>query len=309
MSIAVEPSSIPVEPEQLDFWARIGDETVTEPPQDLYIPPEALRVFLEAFEGPLDLLLYLIRRQNLDILSVNVAEITRQYMEYVDLMRELQIELAGEYLVMAALLAEIKSRSLLPRQNVEGEEDEDDPTTTLLRRLQEYEQLKEASEKLDELPRVERDVTPVQLAPPEFEVYRAPPEVDLQEILMAMAQVVQRAELQTHHHIELEPLSTRERMSQILESLTEDRFYPFESLFTLEEGRMGVVVTFLAIMELIKARSIELVQNEPFSPIHVRSRILTESGTEGEAGAEDDIEEDDGAAFEGAIPKEVTDEN
>lgn len=301
--------SIAVEPEQLDFWARIGDETVTEPPQDLYIPPEALRVFLEAFEGPLDLLLYLIRRQNLDILSVNVAEITRQYMEYVDLMRELQIELAGEYLVMAALLAEIKSRSLLPRYHEDTEEDEDDPTATLLRRLQEYEQLKDASEKLDALPRVERDVTPVQLAAPEFEVYRAPPEVDLQEILMAMAQVVQRAELQTHHHIEMEPLSTRERMSQILESLTEDRFYPFESLFTLDEGRMGVVVTFLAIMELIKARSIELVQNEPFSPIHVRSRILTEAGTEGEAGTEDDIEEDDGAAFEGAAPEEVTDEN
>lgn len=301
--------SIAVEPEQLDFWARIGDETVTEPPQDLYIPPEALRVFLEAFEGPLDLLLYLIRRQNLDILSVNVAEITRQYMEYVDLMRELQIELAGEYLVMAALLAEIKSRSLLPRHHEDTEEDEDDPTATLLRRLQEYEQLKDASEKLDALPRVERDVTPVQLAAPEFEVYRAPPEVDLQEILMAMAQVVQRAELQTHHHIEMEPLSTRERMSQILESLTEDRFYPFESLFTLDEGRMGVVVTFLAIMELIKARSIELVQNEPFSPIHVRSRILTEAGTEGEAGTEDDIEEDDGAAFEGAAPEEVTDEN
>lgn len=301
--------SIAVEPEQLDFWARIGDETVTEPPQDLYIPPEALRVFLEAFEGPLDLLLYLIRRQNLDILSVNVAEITRQYMEYVDLMRELQIELAGEYLVMAALLAEIKSRSLLPRHHEDTEEDEDDPTATLLRRLQEYEQLKDASEKLDALPRVERDVTPVQLAAPEFEVYRAPPEVDLQEILMAMAQVVLRAELQTHHHIEMEPLSTRERMSQILESLTEDRFYPFESLFTLDEGRMGVVVTFLAIMELIKARSIELVQNEPFSPIHVRSRILTEAGTEGEAGTEDDIEEDDGAAFEGAAPEEVTDEN
>lgn len=301
--------SIAVEPEQLDFWARIGDETVTEPPQDLYIPPEALRVFLEAFEGPLDLLLYLIRRQNLDILSVNVAEITRQYMEYVDLMRELQIELAGEYLVMAALLAEIKSRSLLPRHHEDTEEDEEDPTATLLRRLQEYEQLKDASEKLDALPRVERDVTPVQLAAPEFEVYRAPPEVDLQEILMAMAQVVQRAELQTHHHIEMEPLSTRERMSQILESLTEDRFYPFESLFTLDEGRMGVVVTFLAIMELIKARSIELVQNEPFSPIHVRSRILTEAGTESEAGTEDDIEEDDGAAFEGAAPEEVTDEN
>ena len=301
--------SIAVEPEQLDFWARIGDETVTEPPQDLYIPPEALRVFLEAFEGPLDLLLYLIRRQNLDILSVNVAEITRQYMEYVDLMRELQIELAGEYLVMAALLAEIKSRSLLPRHHEDTEEDEEDPTATLLRRLQEYEQLKDASEKLDALPRVERDVTPVQLAAPEFEVYRAPPEVDLQEILMAMAQVVQRAELQTHHHIEMEPLSTRERMSQILESLTEDRFYPFESLFTLDEGRMGVVVTFLAIMELIKARSIELVQNEPFSPIHVRSRILTEAGTASEAGTEDDIEEDDGAAFEGAAPEEVTDEN
>ncbi|SEF59517.1 segregation and condensation protein A [Oleiphilus messinensis] len=299
--------SIAVEPEQLDFWARIGDETVTEPPQDLYIPPEALRVFLEAFEGPLDLLLYLIRRQNLDILSVNVAEITRQYMEYVDLMRDLQIELAGEYLVMAALLAEIKSRSLLPRQHEELE-DEDDPTATLLRRLQEYEQLKEASEKLDALPRVERDVTPVQLAAPEFEVYRAPPEVDLQEILMAMAQVVQRAELQTHHHIELEPLSTRERMSQILDSLTEDRFYPFESLFTVEEGRMGVVVTFLAMMELIKARSIELVQNEPFSPIHVRPRILNGAESHGLLAIDGELEEGD-AGLDSQTPEEVADEN
>lgn len=273
-----------LESEQLDFWARIGSETVTELPQDLYIPPEALRVFLEAFEGPLDLLLYLIRRQNLDILSVNVAEITRQYMEYVDLMRELNISLAGEYLVMAALLAEIKSRSLLPRQPVDVDGDEEDPRATLLRRLQEYEQLKEASEKLDALPRVERDVTPIQLTPPEFEVYRAPPEVDLQEILIAMAKVVQRAELQTHHHIALEPLSTRERMSQILEALTEDRFYPFDHLFTFDEGRMGVVVTFLAMMELIKAGSIELVQNEPFSPIHVRSRILSERSVISEHG-------------------------
>ena len=264
--------SIAVAPESVDFWARIGDETVTELPQDLYIPPEALRVFLEAFEGPLDLLLYLIRRQNLDILSVNVAEITRQYMDYVDLMRELEIELAGEYLVMAALLAEIKSRSLLPRQHLQTDED-DDPKATLLRRLLEYEQLKDASEKLDALPRLERDIIPVQLAPPEYEVYRTPPEIDLQEVLVAMAQIVQRSDLQSHHHIELEPLSTRERMSQILDILREDRFYPFESLFSVEEGRMGVVVTFLAVMELIKAHSIELVQNEPFSPIHVRPRI------------------------------------
>ena len=301
--------SVAADPEQLDFWARIGDETVTEPPQDLYIPPEALRVFLEAFEGPLDLLLYLIRRQNLDILSVNVAEITRQYMEYVDLMRELQIELAGEYLVMAALLAEIKSRTLLPRQHSEAYDEEDDPTATLLRRLQEYEQLKDASEKLDALPRVERDLVPVQLAPPEFEVYRAPPEVDLQEILLAMARVVQQSELQSHHHIELEPLSTRERMSQILDQLSEDRFYPFESLFRPEEGRMGVVVTFLAIMELIKSRSVELVQNEPFSPIHVRSR-LQRTGDDDAPTASDDSDEATTEGRPGAdVYDEVDDEN
>jgi segregation and condensation protein A len=281
--------SIALQPEQLDFWARIGDETVTEPPQDLYIPPEALRIFLETFEGPLDLLLYLIRRQNLDILSINVAEITRQYIEYVDLMQDLQIELAGEYLVMAALLAEIKSRSLLPRHNVEGEDEEDDPRAQLIRRLQEYEQLKEASEKLDELPRQQRDIHQTQVETPDYEVYRPPPEVDLQEVLVAMALVLQRVEMQAHHHIAMEPLSTRERMSQILEQLQGPDFYPFESLLHVDEGRMGVVVSFLALMELVKSKLVELVQNEPFSPIHVRLRMLPVE----EEFADDEFNEDE----------------
>ncbi|WP_028301322.1 segregation and condensation protein A [Oceanospirillum beijerinckii] len=282
--------SVAVQPEQLEFWARIGDETVTEPPQDLYIPPEALRVFLEAFEGPLDLLLYLIRRQNLDILSVNVAEITRQYIEYVDLMRELQIELAGEYLVMAALLAEIKSRSLLPRHQESDEDDEEDPRAQLIRRLQEYEQLKEASEKLDELPRWQRDIYPSQVQTPDYEVYRPPPEVDLHEVLVAMAHVLQRTDMQAHHQIEMEPLSTRERMSQILERLQGPDFYPFESLFAPEEGRAGVVVTFLATLELVKSKLVELVQNEPFSPIHVRRRLVPVE--EGELIEDEDLLDD-----------------
>lgn len=280
-------------PEQLEFWARVGEETLTEPPQDLYIPPEALRVFLEAFEGPLDLLLYLIRRQNLDILSINVAEITRQYMEYVDLMRELQIELAGEYLVMAALLAEIKSRSLLPRNQGGDEEDEEDPRAQLIRRLQEYEQLKEASEKLDELPRLHRELFPVQAGTPEFEAYRPPPDVDLQEVLIAMAEVVQRMDRQAHHHIEMETLSTRERMSQILEQLQGPDYYPFESLFAPDEGRTGVVVTFLATLELVKSKLIELVQLEPFSPIHVRLKSVQSVSPDDEFTDEQEVDHDD----------------
>lgn len=287
-------------PDQLEFWARIGEETVTEPPQDLYIPPEALRVFLEAFEGPLDLLLYLIRRQNLDILTINVAEITRQYMEYVDLMRELHIELAGEYLVMAALLAEIKSRSLLPRNRSDDDEDDEDPRAQLIRRLQEYEQLKQASEKLDELPRLNRDLFPVCAGTPEFESYRPPPEVDLQEVLVAMAEVVQRMDRQAHHHIEMETLSTRERMGQILEKLQGPDYYPFEQLFDPEEGKTGVVVTFLATLELVKSKMVELIQNEPFSPIYVRLKVMTEEAvaSEVEGGVEDAVTAEEGVTNE-----------
>ena len=256
--------------EEMPF-AVVQGTPYTELPHDLYIPPDALEVFLEAFEGPLDLLLYLIRRQNLDILDIPIAEITRQYVEYVELMKELRLELAAEYLVMAAMLAEIKSRMLLPRP-AETEHEEEDPRAELVRRLQEYERYKQAAEDLDALPRVERDVIPTAAIPSPVKLVRPLPEVALKELLVAMKEVMARAEMFSHHHVQREPLSVRERMSQVLGSLETERFVAFHTLFPHREGRMGVVVTFLALMELLKASLIELVQNEPYGPIHVKAR-------------------------------------
>jgi segregation and condensation protein A len=251
-------------------FALVEGEPVTQLPQDLYIPPYALEVFLEAFEGPLDLLLYLIRRQNLDILDIPIAEITRQYVEYIDVMQELQLELAGEYLLMAAMLAEIKSRMLLPRP-AEAEEDEADPRAELVRRLQEYERFKEAAEGLDGLPRMERDVLQASADTSERPVVTRLPDLTLKELLLAFRDVLTRAELLAHHHIRREPLSVRQRMSEVLLRLDSESFTPFQALFDPEEGRMGVTVTFLALLELLKESLIELVQTEPFAPIHVRS--------------------------------------
>lgn len=240
-------------------------------PQDLYIPPDALEVFLDAFEGPLDLLLYLIKRQNLDILDIPIASITDQYMEYVELMKGLKLELAAEYLVMAAMLAEIKSRMLLPRPIEEGQ-DEEDPRAELIRRLQEYERYKQAAQDLDSLPRLERDVFAVQAEFPSGHIRRIPPEVDLRELLVALRGVLSRADLFTSHRVEKESLSLRERMSLVLGRVQDGSFVRFTALFDVTEGRAGVVVTFLAILELIKAATLELVQPEPFAPIHVRLR-------------------------------------
>jgi len=237
-------------------------------PQDLYIPPDALEVFLDAFEGPLDLLLYLIKRQNLDILDIPIAEITDQYMEYVELMKGLRLDLAAEYLVMAAMLAEIKSRMLLPPPA--EHQDEEDPRAELIRRLQEYERFKKAALDLDALPRLERDVFATQTEVPPGHVRRLPPAVDLREVLLALRDVLARADLYTSHRIEKESLSLRERMAMVLERLRGEAFVPFVHLFDLSEGRAGVVVTFLALLELIKDASIELVQAEPFGPLHVR---------------------------------------
>ncbi len=239
------------------------------PPQDLYIPPDALEVFLEAFEGPLDLLLYLIKRNNLDILDIPIAEITRQYMQYIDLMQDMRLELAAEYLVMAAMLAEIKSRMLLPRPA--AIEDEADPRAELVRRLQEYERFKQAADDIDRLPRMERDTFPVVVEAPELKVVKMPPPVDLREILHAFQEVMTRAEMYSHHQIMLEPLSVRERMSTILQRLDSEQFTEFAALFTVEEGRRGVVVTLLAILELIKESLIEMVQSEIFGPIYVKA--------------------------------------
>ncbi len=258
-------------PEQTEMpFAIVQGTAVTALPQDLYIPPDALEVFLEAFEGPLDLLLYLIKRQNLDILDIPIAEITRQYMEYIELMQELRLELAAEYLVMAAMLAEIKSRMLLPRP-VEAEGEEEDPRAELVRRLQEYERFKQAAADLDMLPRLERDVHNVSAEVVDRHVIKIEPEVDLKELLLAFKDVLRRAEMFSHHHIEMEPLSVRERMSIVLSAVNADEFTDFTKLFDVEEGRMGVVVTLLAILELIKERLLELVQAEPFAPIHVKA--------------------------------------
>lgn len=258
-------------PQQQEMpFAVVDGEPMTQLPRDLYIPPDALQVFLEAFEGPLDLLLYLIRRQNLDILDIPIAEITRQYMSYIDVMSELQLELAGEYLLMAAMLAEIKSRMLLPRPPSADGAEEEDPRAELVRRLQEYERFKKAAEDIDRLPRLERDTLPTSVELVERKVVKILPQVTLQEMLMALKDVMSRAEMFAHHHVNRERLSVRQRMSDILSTLRESAFVEFISLFRAEEGRMGVSVTFSAILELMKEGLIDIVQAEPYAAIHVR---------------------------------------
>ncbi len=252
-------------------FAVVQGEALTELPKDLYIPPRALEVFLDAFEGPLDLLLYLIRRQNLDILDIDVAVITEQYMQYVELMDAMQFELAAEYLLMAAMLAEIKSRMLLPRSN-EVDDDEEDPRATLVRRLQEYERFKKAAEDMATLPRVERDTWVGSAEPPVMERTKPLPEVNLQDLVIAFSEVLKRADLYESHQIKRESLSTRERMADVLQALQEQEFCSFDSLFKVEEGRLGVVVTFLAILELIKESLVDIVQSDEFAPIHIKAR-------------------------------------
>lgn len=264
------PAEQAASPQQLQL-ALVYGEALTEMPVDLYIPPDALEVILEAFEGPLDLLLYLIRKQNIDILDIPVAEITRQYMGYVELMKSVRLELAAEYLVMAAMLAEIKSRMLLPR-SAEVEEEEGDPRAELIRRLQEYERFKAAAEGIDALPRVGREVVVPRLEAPQAKVRKLLPQVSLEELLVSMAEVMRRNDLFESHQITRETLSTRERMSDVLERLKGGAFVPFVALFAPEEGKLGVVVTFMAILELVKESLVELVQNAPFAPIHVRLR-------------------------------------
>lgn len=256
-------------------FAKVLGAPVTEMPQDLYIPPDALEVFLETFEGPLDFLLYLIKRQNIEILDIPIAAITKQYMKYVELMSTLRLDLAAEYLVMAATLAEIKSRMLLPRPDAVDEED--DPRAELIRRLQEYERFKKAAADLQEIPRLERDIYTAQCEPPDLKVERPLPTVDLKELLLAFQDVISRLDSRAHHQIKREALSIRERMTEILDRLRSNDFLKFESLFTVAEGRSGVVVAFIAILELLKSGLINLVQTEPLAPIHVR--VANESTT------------------------------
>jgi segregation and condensation protein A len=253
--------------------AIVRGEPMLQMPQDLYIPPDALEVILESFEGPLDLLLYLIRRQNLDILDIPVAEITRQYMSYIELMRDvMRLELAAEYLLMAAILAEIKSRLLLPRPPLE-EGLEEDPRAELVRRLQEYERFKRAAEDIEALPRVERDTVVVHAETGERNVIRLPPPLELTELLLALKDVMHRAELFGHHAIKREALSVRQRMGELLSRLDDNSFHRFESLFDPAEGRLGIVVTFLSMLELAKEMLVEIVQEAPLAPIYVKAKI------------------------------------
>jgi len=261
---------VPVPQQQEMPLAIVRGQPVLQMPQDLYIPPDALEVILEAFEGPLDLLLYLIRRQNLDILDIPIAEITRQYVEYIELMHELRLELAADYLVMAAMLAEIKSRLLLPRPPLE-EGTEDDPRAELVRRLQEYERFKKVAEEIEAMPRQDRDFVVASAFVTDRNVIRLPPPVELRELLLALKDVLKRAELTGRHAIQREALSVRNRMSDVLKALEDGEFRRFELLFNPEEGRLGIVVTFLALLELAKEHLIEIMQAEPLAAIYLKS--------------------------------------
>ena len=264
-------SAFPQVPQQQEIpLAVVRGQPLLQIPQDLYIPPDALEVILEAFEGPLDLLLYLIRRQNLDILDIPIAEITRQYVDYIELMQEMKLELAAEYLVMAAILAEIKSRLLLPRPPPE-EGVETDPRAELVRRLQEYERFRKAAEDIDAMPRQERDFAPAHVLVEDRNVVRLPPPVELREMLLALKDVMKRAELYGHHAIQREALNVRSRMSDVLRSLGDGEFHRFETLFDPGEGRRGIVVTFLAMLELAKEHLLEIVQEEALAPIYLKS--------------------------------------
>jgi segregation and condensation protein A len=249
--------------------ARLYGEPLFAMPTDLYIPPDALEVFLEAFEGPLDLLLYLIRRQNFNILDIPMASVTRQYLAYVEQIRKTNLELASEYLLMAAMLIEIKSRMLLPpKRAAEGEEAED-PRAELVRRLIEYEQMKLAAARIDQLPLLGRDFLRAQVV---IEQALAPrfPEVDVDELRAAWADILKRAKLNQHHHITREELSVREHMSIVLRALQGRRFAMFEDLFDVTRGPQVLVVTFIAMLELAREHLLEVTQAEAFAPIYVR---------------------------------------
>lgn len=270
-SPAGAPANVfPAQPQQQEMpLARVRGEPLLEMPQDLYIPPDALEVILDAFEGPLDLLLYLIRRQNLDILDIPVAQITEQYVNYIHMMQTLRLELAAEYLVMAAILAEIKSRLLLPRAP-HVDEEEADPRAELVRRLQEYERFKTAAERIDALPRLERDLA-VARADAQFTVQRTPPEVNLRELLLALRDVLNRADLVQHHAIQRDALSVRSRMTELLRLLGDGTYHAFHSLFGRHVHRNTIVVTFLAMLELAKEQLLEITQSEPLATIYVKS--------------------------------------
>ena len=249
--------------------ARLYGEPLFDLPTDLYIPPDALEVFLEAFQGPLDLLLYLIRKQNFNILDIPLADLTRQYLAYVEQIRKSNLELASEYLLMAAMLIEIKSRMLLPPKKVEGSDEAEDPRAELVRRLIEYEQMKLAGARLDQLPLLGRDFLRVQVHSDPSIVVRHP-DVTLVDLREAWLDILKRAKLHTHHTITREELSVREHMSIVLRGLQGKRFVEFEHLFDVTRGAPVMVVTFIAMLELARERLIEITQAEAFAPVYVR---------------------------------------
>ncbi len=269
--IPAEVTDSTATPATLTPIATVKGQAVIDMPKDLYIPPDAMKVFLEAFEGPLDFLLYLIRKQNIDVLDIPIADVTRQYMEYIDLMKDLSLELAAEYLVMAAILAEIKSRMLLPR-TFDTENNEEDPRAELVRRLQEYERYKQAAENMDRLPREERDFFIVQTDSSQISVVKPLPNVLLPDLLQALADVMERAKLNASHAIRMDALSVREKMTHILTAIQGKDHFLFTHLFNLQEGRLGVIVTFLAMLELLKQSLIEFIQAAPLRPFTLRER-------------------------------------
>ena len=274
-TVSLIPTDRPVQ-QKLPL-AFLHGKAVVDKPEDLYIPPDALEVILETFEGPLDLLLYLIKKHKLDVLELSIFSITEQYVKYVEMMSEFQLELAGEYLVMAALLAQIKSRLLLPVH--EELEEEEDPRAELIKRLKEYEQFKKAAENIDTLPRVGRDIFIANATFPELEEKNQPlPELAIKDLLLALSDVMARAKTFEHHLISAETLSTRERMSLILHTLSQAKApVAFTQLFTFEEGRSGVVVSFIAMLELIKEGLIACLQVESDSQIYVSLNESAES--------------------------------
>ncbi|MBI3221824.1 MAG: segregation/condensation protein A [Nitrosomonadales bacterium] len=260
---------------QLIPFARIHGEPLLSLPQDLYIPPDALELVLENFQGPLDLLLYLIRRHNLDVLDIPMAELTRQYMGYIEIMQQHRLELAAEYLLMAAVLIEIKSRMLLPRPPKLSEDDGEDPRVELMRRLLEYEQMKLAAQQLNELPLAGRDFEIVQVLI-ERTVQERMPEVSVEDLRQAWLTLLARAKLNRHHKVRREQLSVREQMTHVLRCLQSGEYVPFDQLFELDGGAPKLVVTFIAILELAKEYLVEIQQSEAFGSIYVRtSRTLT----------------------------------
>lgn len=250
--------------------AFVNGEALIEKPEDLYIPPDALEVILESFEGPLDLLLYLIKKQKFDIVELPVLKVTQQYMEYVEVMADVKLELAGEYLLMAAMLAEIKSRLLLPKHDAH-DEDEEDPRAELIRRLKEYEAIKVAALELDNIPRVGRDIQIAQAQVSEdVQPIKHLPQVHLKELAFAFYHVMQRASAFENHQIDKEVLSTRERMTLIMNRLNSDEFVSLDELLDHKEGKAGVVVTFIAILELVKESLVVFEQANPYANLHVK---------------------------------------